>query len=36
MQISKALAGLINEQIAHELIASNQYLHFVLLSITPD
>ena len=26
MQISKALADLINEQIAHELIASNQYL----------
>lgn len=26
MQISKALANLINEQIAHELIASNQYL----------
>lgn len=26
MQISKALATLINEQIAHELIASNQYL----------
>lgn len=26
MQISKALGDLINEQIAHELIASNQYL----------
>ena len=26
MQLSKALADLINEQIAHELIASNQYL----------
>lgn len=26
MQISKALVDLINEQIAHELIASNQYL----------
>jgi len=26
MQISKALTDLINEQIAHELIASNQYL----------
>ena len=26
MQISKALADLINEQIAHELVASNQYL----------
>ena len=26
MQISKALVNLINEQIAHELIASNQYL----------
>lgn len=26
MQISQALADLINEQIAHELIASNQYL----------
>jgi ferritin len=26
MQISKALADMINEQIAHELIASNQYL----------
>ena len=26
MQISKAMADLINEQIAHELIASNQYL----------
>lgn len=26
MQLSKALANLMNEQIAHELIASNQYL----------
>ena len=26
MQISKALNDMINEQIAHELIASNQYL----------
>lgn len=26
MQLSKALSDLINEQIAHELIASNQYL----------
>ena len=26
MQISKALVDLVNEQIAHELIASNQYL----------
>jgi len=26
MQISKALTDLINEQVAHELIASNQYL----------
>jgi len=26
MQISKALADLINEQIAHEFVASNQYL----------
>ena len=26
MQLSKAMADLINEQIAHELIASNQYL----------